>query len=70
MTELTREQKLQLIWRHTHRDYRGTMKGVRNILVLRRGGTTLVPLSDLTDAEIADRLPRALRREADRKAKP
>lgn len=55
---------LDLIWKHTHRDYRGTMNGVRTILTLRQGGTTLVPLDGLTDAEKADKLAYAKSREA------
>lgn len=55
---------LALIWKHTHRDYRGTMNGVRTILTLRQGGTTLVRLDDLTDDEKADKLQYAKSREA------
>lgn len=55
---------LDLIWKHTHRDYRGTMNGVRTILTLRQGGTTLVRLDDLTDDEKADKLKYAKSREA------
>lgn len=58
---MTREQKLALIWRHTHQDFKGVREdGTRSILVYRQG-TTAVPLDDLTDAEINDRLPRAKR---------
>lgn len=55
---MTLEQKLAAIWRTTHRDYKGAIDGVRYILVLRNGGTQSVALSDLTEAEIASRLPR------------
>lgn len=65
-TELTREQKLNLIYRHTHRDYKGKLAGERSILVLRQA-TTLVQLKDLTDAEITYKLPYALRQEEKRK---
>jgi len=54
---MTRKQKLAAVWRTTHRDYKGTIDGVRSIMVL-RGGTTLVALDDLTDAEIESRLPK------------
>lgn len=60
---LTRAAKLNLIYRHTHRDYRGSGKGpARTILVL-RGTTSLILLDELTDAEIADKLPYALKKE-------
>lgn len=62
---MTREQQLQLIYRHTHRDYKGRVSGVPSILVL-RGSTMLFPLSDLTDEEIASRLPYAQHQEAKR----
>lgn len=68
MTELTREKKLALIYRHTHRDFKGKLNGEKSILVFRTGeGTCLVTLNALTDAEIADKLPSALRREEARK---
>ncbi len=67
--ELTRDQKLKLIYRHTHRDYKWTGVGVRGILVNRGGaGTCLVPITQLTEAEVADKLPYALKKEADRLA--
>jgi hypothetical protein len=55
---MTIEQKLKLVWRHTHRDYKGIRNGQRCILVNRDGATVLVPLTDLTSAEIAARLPK------------
>ncbi|MDE5446467.1 hypothetical protein GWG65_34925 [Bradyrhizobium sp. CSA207] len=55
---MTREQKLKLVWRHTHRDYKGTLKGERSTLIY-RNGTCLVLLKDLTDEEIEARIPRA-----------
>lgn len=54
---MDRKQQLALIYRHTHRDY----KGNGAILVLREGGTHSVPLSCLTEAEIADKLPYAIK---------
>lgn len=64
-TELTKAKKLALIWKHTHRDFRGkTLYGSKAIMILRSGeGTCLVPLSALTDAEIAEQLAYALRQE-------
>ena len=50
--KMTRAEKLKLVWRKTHRDYKGLIKGERYVLVLRTGGTQLVPLTDLTDEEI------------------
>lgn len=56
--------ELRLIWKHTHPDFKGIMNGVRTILTLRQGGTTLVRLDDLTDEEKADKLKYAKSREA------
>ena len=53
---MNRKQQLQLIWRHTHADYRGVIHGVPSILVLRKGGTQAVMLDDLTDQEIESNL--------------
>ena len=55
---MTREQKLNLIYRSTHRDYKGKIDGVRTIMVY-RNGTTLIDLESLTDAEIESKLPKA-----------
>lgn len=60
---MERKQQLTLIYRHTHRDFKGRLNGERNILVLREGGTHLVPLVCLTDAEIAEKLPYAMKKE-------
>jgi hypothetical protein len=65
---LTREQKEVLIWRHTHKNSRSMFGGYKSILVLRTGGTTLVPLSALTEAELADQLKYAQHAEAKRLA--
>jgi hypothetical protein len=48
--------KLEAIWKHTHRDYKGEQDGVRSILVC-RNGTISVPLESLTDKEIEQRSP-------------
>src|SRR5208337_362410 len=56
---------LELIYRHTPPEYRSVIDGKKFILVLRAGeGTCLVTLTGLTDAEIADKLPYAVRAEA------
>lgn len=52
-----REAALKQIWREMHRDYKSKLAdGTKSVLVLRSGGTTLVPLDLLTDAEIAQRV--------------
>ena len=54
---LTRAQKLALVWKHTHSDFKGKLDGERTIMVF-RNGSCLVALDDLTDAEIEDKLPK------------
>lgn len=68
-TELTSQQKLNIIYRHTHRDYRGSGRGDQRAILVFRNGTCLVNLDHLTDAEIADKLPYSLKMEAERLAK-
>ena len=65
---MTKEKKLALIYRHTHRDFKGKIGGVGAIMILRDGGTSLVMMTALTDAEIESELPYALRKEEERKA--
>ena len=52
-----REQKLAAIYRTTHKDFKGQIGGERTIMVYRQG-TVLVALKNLTDKEIAERLPK------------
>ncbi|MCX4152367.1 MULTISPECIES: hypothetical protein [Paraburkholderia] len=74
--QLSREQKLTIIYRHTHRDFKGHAgpqwgehQGKKSILVNVKGSTCLVLLEHLSDEQIADKLPYALTKEADRRAK-
>lgn len=70
--ELSRKQKLDLIYRHTHRDYKGKAgpawgehAGKRAIMIgTPNGGNALIALDLLTDKQIAAKLPYALRRQA------
>ena len=67
-SEPSRKMALALIYRHTHRDYKGRLPdGTRTAMVC-RGTTCLVSLDQLTDPEIADRLPYAQKKEAQRLA--
>jgi hypothetical protein len=67
---MTREERLEHIWSSTHDDYRGyagerwpaSMRGRRTVLVYAGGhGTVLKLLDELSDAEIAAKLPVQLR---------
>jgi hypothetical protein len=67
---MTRDERLEHIWSSTHEDYRGyaserwptTMRGRRTVLVYTgQRGTILKLLDDLTEAEIAAKLPVQLR---------
>jgi len=64
--EKAHQKALTLIYRHTHRDYRGNYGGVKSIMVCRGGASCVVPLDGLTEAEVADRLPYAMKKEAER----
>ncbi|TCM50683.1 uncharacterized protein DUF1419 [Rhizobium sp. PP-F2F-G48] len=65
---MTREERLEHIWSATHDDYRGyagsrwpqALRGTRTVL-LYGDGTFLKRLDDLTEAEIAAKLPVQLR---------
>lgn len=67
---------LRLIYRWTNSDYKGRAgeqwgeadRGKPTILV-NRGGTCLVLLENLTDEEIKNKLPYALKQDAERKEK-
>lgn len=53
---LNKTQALRRIWNKTHQDFKSVYEGQKTILVC-RGATCLVPLDDLTDAEIRSRVP-------------
>ena len=56
---MSREQALNAIWSKMHSDYKCIRDdGLKWVLVLRDGGTTLVPLDDLSNAEIVRMLPK------------
>ncbi|QBC45873.1 hypothetical protein [Iodobacter fluviatilis] len=59
---LSRDEKLALIFKHTHHDYKSHTDGVKAILVC-RGATAIVPMEQLTDAEIAARIDYAVNKE-------
>ncbi|HDQ4405490.1 TPA: hypothetical protein P8734_005688 [Pseudomonas aeruginosa] len=60
--EKAHQKALALIYRHTHRDFKGRRDGVKEIM-LARG---LVALDDLTESDVAELLPQALKKEARR----
>jgi hypothetical protein len=61
-SDMPRQQQAELIYNTTHTDFRGVWNGERYILTCRSGATSMVYLTEMTDTEIADRLPAALRR--------
>jgi len=58
---MTREQKLKMVWKNTHKDFRGKLPDGTKTVMIYRNGTCLVALENLTDAEINDRLPKEFR---------
>jgi hypothetical protein len=63
---MEKQKKLALIFKHTHRDYKGTGQD-KTLMILRDGVTCLVPLEGLRDGEIEKLLPYALKKEQERK---
>jgi len=61
--EAKARKKLEaLLWRHTHRDFRGKLDdGSKTVLMGTAQGTVLVCIARMTDAEITAKLPRAVR---------
>ena len=60
----TERQKLEdLVWSNTHRDFRGKFAdGTKAItMFVPKVGTTLVPLSQLTDAQLREQLPQGVK---------
>ncbi|KWK80779.1 hypothetical protein [Burkholderia ubonensis] len=73
---LSRKQKLAIIYRHTHRDFKGPAgpawgvhAGEKTLMINENGGSVLTLLETLSDEQIADKLPYALKKEAERRAK-
>lgn len=61
------KDKLRLIYRWTYRDFKTRINGVPYLMVS-RNGSCLVPLDQLTDAEIDDRIGFAIKKQAERDA--
>lgn len=59
-----RAQLEALVWRHTHKDFRGThADGTRTVLHLVNGGTQLWALSSFPLETLVEKLPRKVRLE-------
>ncbi len=62
---MTKAQELNLIWKHTHPDFKGKIDGKRHVLCWIDGsGTCSVPLDALPEKEYQSKLGYAQRREA------
>jgi hypothetical protein len=58
---MDRKEELRLIWKHTHRDFKGKINGVKHVLCLIPGsGTCSVPLDALPPEKHAESLKYAL----------
>lgn len=55
---IAKPEALDEVWLRTHADFKGIVDGRRSLMVFRGDGPTLVPLDDLTPAEIARLYPR------------
>ena len=60
--EKAHQTALKLIYRHSHSDFKDVRDGVKEIM-LARG---IVALDDLTESDVAELLPQALKKEAQR----
>jgi hypothetical protein len=60
MESKARKNLENLLWKNTHRDFRGSIDGEKNVLVLRPEGTCLVSISSLTDEELLDKMPKRI----------
>lgn len=56
---IAKSEALDEVWRRTHADFKGATDSRRTLMVFRNDGPTLVPLDDLTPAEIARLYPRS-----------
>lgn len=56
MTPAERNKAESLVWKQMHKDYKAVVGGSKSILVLGPSGTTLAPLSGLTDDELKARI--------------
>lgn len=65
---MEKQKQLELIFKHTHADYKGKLDGEKSIMIMRDGRTCIVPMSQLTDEEIAKELSYALHKERRRQA--
>lgn len=53
----SRDEKLKAIYKNTHKDFKGIINGSKTIMI-NRGGAVIVKLTDLTESEIDNLLPK------------
>ena len=58
---ITRKKLESLVYKHTHKDFKGKIDGNRTILVGTPEGTCLVFLSSLTDEQLWSRVPQKVK---------
>jgi len=56
-----RKELERLVWKHTHRDFKGKYQGQKTVLTLGPKGTTMVAISDLSDDELLKKIPSRFR---------
>ena len=56
LDEKTRNKLLNEVWKKAHKDQRSTIDGARYITMLTNDGTSLVPLKNLTDSQIKEKV--------------
>jgi hypothetical protein len=53
---MSKQQDLEKIYKHTHKDFKGVINGKKSILMNVNGAASIVFLSELTDEQIAEKL--------------
>lgn len=62
-TTMPRAKLEALVWKHTHKDYKGKREDGTKVVLMNRGanGTCSEPLSALSEEELLDKLPAKIR---------
>jgi hypothetical protein len=61
MEAKTRKKLEKLLWKHTHKDFRGNLNGIKTVLhFVHNVGTCVIAISALTDEELLSKLPKKL----------
>lgn len=57
------KKEIRLVWKHTHRDFKSNSNGVKKVMYMENGVTTLGPIETMPEEEFQRKLNYAMKKE-------